>query len=153
MPARHAASAPAAQGASRLASATPDEVLKASRAFDKLRNLRGHFSGARWSAEVDAWEGELHRAMQVLAAWSAQQRLQAGALKQLMGAPDETTSCTDDSCDATLRSLKWPGERMPPVAKQSTELWIYHWRGGRDRLVIVMKDARVGAAGWDYLGE
>jgi hypothetical protein len=153
VPARHAASTPAAQGASSLASATPDEVLNASRAFDKLRNLRGHFSGGGWSPAVDAWGGELHRAMQTLAAWSVQQRLQADALQQLMGAPDETVSCVAGSCDATLRSLRWPGDRMPAVAKQTAALWVYHWRSGRDRLVIAIKDARVTAAGWSYLGE
>lgn len=153
MPGALARDAPPGKAAPCLACDGEAAVEEASRSFRKLRNLRGHFASGAWTPAVDAWGGELHRAMQTLAAWSVRHSLAAPALLELMGEPDEKRDCAAGACEPLLRSLTWPAGQDREAAGPASELWIYHWRGGRDRLVLVMREQRVAASGWRYLGE
>lgn len=108
-----------------------------------LRTQRGHFDGAAFNADVDRWQGRKHVLMQQLAAHALEQRLHSGALRRLLGTPDETWREGQGDHAAALQQARWQGTPRGTLA-------VFHWRGRHDRLVFALHADRVVAAGWLY---
>jgi len=130
---------------SSCAQTTLPSSLNAER-FQALRRVPGHFNGGAWNAEVDAWNGAKHRAMQALAKQAVEQGASTAELQASMGAPDETVACPSSRCE-TLAARAGPG------AAGAQALWVYDWRGAHDRLVFSLAGGKVRAAGWMLAGE
>ncbi|TRX74613.1 hypothetical protein [Pseudomonas mangiferae] len=114
--------------------------------FATLRQTRGHFDGAPWNAELDAWQGRKHQVMQALLARVRQGGYDAARVRTLLGAPDETWPAGDPEGAALRDQVEWQG-------RPAGELWAYHWRGRHDRLLFAFERGRLRASGWLYAGE
>lgn len=114
-----------------------------SRQWQAMRMQNGHFDGAAWNAEVDAWQGAKHRLMQQLAQRAGQERWTAGQLKGWMGEADQVLREGGADHARVLAQTQWQG-------RPAGALWLYRWRGTHDQLVIALQGARVAAAGWLY---
>lgn len=121
-----------------------------SRGYLALKAVRGHFDGGDWTASVDRWDGDKHRAMRCLAGHAVDTAAAADQVLRWMGQPDEVLRCPSAECAAL--KVEWTGARSEP-AKSSWQLWIYHWRGPHDRLALAIADDRVARSGWAYVRE
>lgn len=121
-----------------------------SQRYLQLRSVSGHFSGGAWDPAVDAWGGDKHRLMQCLAAHAVAAPARALQLQRLMGSPDEVLRCPSPACADIASKAEW-GHAAPPSSRG--ELWLYHWRGRHDRLVLAMARGTVRADGWLYARE
>lgn len=126
------------------------DALAWSQRYLQLRQTPGHFSGASWTPAVDAWGGEKHRLMQCLARHATATPLRSAQLRRLMDAPDERLRCPSPACSEITGSAEW--QHGTPPAPQD-ELWLYHWRGRHDRLVLAISGDVVRAGGWLYVRE
>ncbi|MBC7996173.1 MAG: hypothetical protein H7Z15_23370 [Rhizobacter sp.] len=113
-----------------------------SKSFLSLRTVRGHFDGGPWTASVDRWGGERHQAMQCLAQHASSEAATAAQIAKWMGPPEQRLRCPSVECTA-----------FSATAGNTSEVWVYHWRGAHDRLGFVMTAGRVRAASWAYVGE
>jgi len=113
-----------------------------SRSYLALRSVRGHFDGGAWTASVDRWGGERHRAMLCLATHVSAEAAATAQLLRWMGPPHERLRCPSTGCQAFAADAALAGE-----------LWVYHWRGQHDRLGFVITRGRVSAATWAHAGE
>lgn len=120
-------------------------VAASASGLRELRSNKGHFSGGSWTPAVDAWGGAKHRALQCLGTHAAARRLPAAQARTLLGAPDERLPCPSADCSALLGRVEWPASGTPVAP---TELWLYHWRGRHDRLLLAVDAAGVQASGW-----
>jgi hypothetical protein len=112
----------------------------------QLRQQRGHFDGAAWNKDLDAWQGHKHQLLQSLAErLLAEQPDQAG-VRTLMGEPDGRVGADGAEYADWLRRTEWRGE-------PGEQLWSYHWRGNHDQLLVAFSGARVSAVGWLYAWE
>jgi len=100
-----------------------------AREYAALRQVRGHFDGGPWMAEVDRWQGRKHQVMQCLAVEFSTPGVTAERLLQRMGEPDSRKSCSGG---------------------KGCEEWAYHWRGMHDRWVVTVGAGRVVGVRWDY---
>src|SRR5687768_3168668 len=116
-----------------------------ARSHQELRSTKGHFSGGNWSPAVDAWGGAKHRLMQCLAAHATAASLRAAPLRQLMGPPDERLACPSAACSEVLEKLEW--QPAAAAVADPAELWLYHWRGRHDRLVLAFAQGVVRSHG------
>ncbi|WP_137938558.1 hypothetical protein [Chitinivorax sp. B] len=124
------------------ASATSDQSIAQTAAdFRQLRTVQGHFSGGNWIPDVDQWQGRKHRAMQTLAGYVLQKRLDTTQTRQLMGKPDDTIQADHPRYPEIRDHTEWQGA-------PAGQYWLYQWRGGHDQLVIAIKRGRVTATGW-----
>lgn len=121
-----------------------------SQRYLRLRSASGHFSGGSWTPAVDAWGGEKHRLMQCLAAHAVAAPVRAPQLRRLMGPPDEVLRCPSAACAELAAKAEWEHAAPPP---RHGELWLYHWRGPHDRLVLAIARGAVRAGGWLYVRE
>lgn len=112
-----------------------------SRQWLAMRMQTGHFDGAAWNAEVDAWQGTKHRLMQQLAQRAARERWTAGQLKGWMGDADQVLRDGDPEHARVLAQAQWQGSA-------GGELWLYRWRGTHDQLVFALQVGQVVAVGW-----
>lgn len=112
-----------------------------SRQWQALRMQNGHFDGAAWNAEIDAWQGTKHRLMQQLAQRAGHERWTAGQLKGWMGEADRVLHAGEEDHVRVLAQAQWQGSA-------GGELWLYHWRGAHDQLAFALRDGRVVAVGW-----
>lgn len=124
------------------ASECPGRVDDWSKSFLSLRAVRGHFDGGPWTPSVDRWGGARHQAMQCLAQQASADAAAAVQLAQWMGPPDERLRCPSVDCAV-----------FSATAGDTSEVWVYRWRGAHDRLGFVITDGRVGAASWYHAGE
>ena len=124
------------------ASACPSRVEDCSRSFLSLRAVRGHFDGGPWTASVDRWGGERHQAMLCLAQQATTEAAAATQLTRWMGPPDERLRCPSIECAV-----------FSATAGETSEVWVYHWRGAHDRLGFVITAGRVSDAAWYHAGE
>jgi hypothetical protein len=122
-----------------------------ARSHRELRSTKGHFSGGNWSPAVDAWGGAKHRLMQCLATHATAASLQPAPLRQLMGPPDERLTCPSAACSDVLEKLEW--QPTTAAVADPGELWLYHWRGRHDRLVLAFAQGAVRGHGWLYVRE
>jgi hypothetical protein len=126
------------------AQAAPDDTAALAREWRSLRAQRGHFDGGRWSDDLDRWQGRKHQLMQSLA-----QRARAAAwtpaqLRQWLGRPDAQWRGDAPEHALTLQPMRWDGLTPPANAL----LFVYHWRGSRDRLIVALHGGRIVATGW-----
>lgn len=112
----------------------------------QLRQQRGHFDGAAWNQELDAWQGSKHRLMQALAERLLAERPDARGVRALMGEPDQQIDAVASEFADWSRRTEWRGE-------PGEQLWSYQWRGAHDRLLVAFTGARVSAVGWLYAWE
>lgn len=112
-----------------------------SRQWQAMRMQNGHFDGAAWNAEIDAWQGAKHRLMQQLAQRAAQERWTAGQTKGWMGEADQVLREGDADHARTLAQVQWQG-------RARGEFWLYRWRGTHDLLVFALQGGQVAAVGW-----
>lgn len=112
----------------------------------QLRQQRGHFDGAPWNQDLDAWQGRKHRLMEALAERLLAQRPDRAGVLALMGEPDRRAGAPGEEYADWLRRTEWRGE-------PGTQLWSYHWRGHHDQLLVAFDGARVSAVGWLYAWE
>ena len=117
-----------------------------SRQWLAMRMQNGHFDGAAWNAEVDAWQGAKHRLMQQLAQRAGQERWTAGQLKGWMGEADRVLSGGEAEHARVLGQAQWQGG-------PAGVLWLYRWRGSHDQLVMAVQRGRIVAVGWVYAWE
>ena len=113
----------------------------------RLRATTGHFDGAAWNADVDRWDGAKHRVMRELATRLVTRGASVGQALGHLGAPDRVV-VGDEGAMAPMRqalSHLCPGGR-PPL--EGDTLWLYFWRGPRDRLVLWLRDEQVAGCGW-----
>jgi len=114
-----------------------------ARQWQALRIQNGHFDGAAWNAEVDAWQGAKHRLMQQLAQRALQQRWTADQLKGWMGDADRVLRDGEVDHAQVLGQARWQGG-------PAGEFWLYRWRGTHDQLLMALQGGRVEAVGWVY---
>lgn len=114
-----------------------------SRQWLAMRMQTGHFDGAAWNDAVDRWQGAKHVLMQQLARRAGQERWPAGQLKGWMGDADQVLRAGDADHARLLAQAQWHGS-------PAGELWLYHWRGTHDQLVLALQAGRVVASGWVY---
>ena len=127
-----------------------EAVAKFSSSFRELRSTTGHFDGGTWTPSVDAWGGAKHLAMQCLAKHAVARRLASDRVRALMGAPDEVVACSSRACAELVGQAQW---RTAAAVAHTSELWIYHWRGQHDRLVLAMQAGFVRVDGWVFAHE
>lgn len=122
-----------------------------ARTFRALRATRGHFDGARWSDDVDRWQGRKHLAMQALASQMLLAHAPAKLLRQSMGAPDGVLDPGQAAHTRAIEQAQWLKAADSPAAPlkgNPARLWLYRWRGSHDQLVLALDHGRVVAAGW-----
>jgi len=102
-----------------------------AREYAALRQVRGHFDGGPWTADVDRWQGRKHQVMQCLAAEFSTPGVTTERLLKRMGEPDSRESCREEMGNGCER-------------------WAYHWRGVHDRLVFTVGGGKVHRLDWDY---
>ncbi|GAA3958355.1 hypothetical protein GCM10022278_15970 [Allohahella marinimesophila] len=121
-----------------------DQIQAIATEFRKIRTVAGHFNGADWHPEVDAYDGRKHQLMQVLAERAPEEGLGGECLALLLGEPDELTRVDTPTGASMLSQIEW--ENIGSTSGE--ELLTYDWRGRHDRLVFLIRDARTLAAGW-----
>ncbi|MAM88294.1 hypothetical protein [Allohahella sp. A8] len=144
-----ALSAPAQTGSkhskTESAAACSDPQLQAAADdFRELRTTPGHFDGAGWRPEVDAYDGKKHKLMQKLAKDAIERELSVDCLLRLLGKADEQMAGGSAGGTALLSQVEW----QTGQATQAGELLIYNWRGRHDRLVFLAIDDKLLASGW-----
>jgi hypothetical protein len=123
----------------------PDDGAEAEE-WAQLRQQRGHFDGAAWNKDLDAWQGRKHQLMQGLAERLLAEKPDEAGVRALMGEPDQRIEPGTAEHADWLRRTEWRG--APAGA-----LWSYHWRGEHDQLLVALADERVVAVGWLYAWE
>lgn len=123
----------------------PDDGAEAEE-WAQLRQQRGHFDGAAWNKDLDAWQGRKHQLMQGLAERLLAEKPDEAGVRALMGEPDQRIEPGTAEHADWLRRTEWRG--APAGA-----LWSYHWRGEHDQLLVALADQRVVAVGWLYAWE
>jgi hypothetical protein len=129
------------------AQAAPDDTAALAREWRTLRAQRGHFEGGRWNDDLDRWQGRKHQLMQSLAQRAREAAWTQADLQQWLGLPDAQWPQSPNSKPEhtpTRQQTRWDGAAPPPEAV----LWVYHWRGSRDRLIVALHGGRVVATGW-----
>lgn len=129
------------------AQACDGSVQTWSQRYLQLRIVPGHFAGGAWTPAVDTWGGEKHRLMQCLAEHAAAGALPAARVRAVMGAPDEQLRCPSAACAELIEKAEW---RLGTAPAKPAQLWLYHWRGRHDRLVLPIGRGGVRGAGWLY---
>lgn len=138
-----------------LPTVTKTEAAARAQEWRQLRLLRGHFDGAPWNDTVDRWQGRKHRLMQAWAARLLSRQASADELLRTLGRPDSLLRPQDPAYAPTAAALR--PDAMPAGAaigpQQGTRtpqpaLWLYHWRGSHDQLVISVQGGRTRATGW-----
>ena len=112
----------------------------------QLRQQRGHFDGAAWNKDLDAWQGRKHQLLQSLAERLLAEKPDQAGVRALMGEPDVQMAADGAEYADWLRRTEWRGE-------PGERLWSYHWRGNHDQLLVAFAGARVSAVGWLYAWE
>ena len=112
----------------------------------QLRQQRGHFDGAAWNKDLDAWQGRKHQLLQSLAERLFNERPNEAGVRALMGEPDVRVAAAGAEYADWLRRTEWRGE-------PGERLWSYHWRGNHDQLLVSFDGERVSAVGWLYAWE
>lgn len=140
-------------GCAQATPATPIADSDDARTYRTLRQIRGHFDGGRWRDDVDRWQGRKHLAMQTLASELLRARASADVLRNTMGEPDAVLQPGLPAHARALEQVQWLPQAAPPDPTQQVPLWVYHWRGRHDQLVLVLARGGVVAAGWLFDGE
>lgn len=113
--------------------------------WQQLRQVQGHFDGGKWNDQVDRWQGEKHRLMQQMAQTLHTHGASKGDIQETFGAPDNIQEPASESASSayqhTLKATEWQGE-------PAGELWLYHWRGEHDQLVLAVEGDQLVAIGW-----
>jgi hypothetical protein len=117
-----------------------------AREWAQLRQQRGHFDGAVWNKDLDAWQGRKHQLMQSLAERLFSERPNEAGVRALMGEPDVRVAADGAEYADWLRRTEWRGE-------PGEQLWSYQWRGNHDQLLVSFDGERVSAVGWLYAWE
>lgn len=118
--------------------------------WQRVRQLRGHFDGQAWRAEIDSWQGRKHCLMQV---WQRQLTALASPdlryapnahLLQLFDPPDlyvqHDLANLPSACIAVLHN-------RPPLQAGHKLAW-YSWRGSRDGLLMLSRQNMLQEVVW-----
>ncbi len=142
-----------------LPTVTKTEAAARAQEWRQLRLLRGHFDGAPWNDTVDRWQGHKHRLMQAWAARLLSRQASADELLRTLGRPDSVLRPQDPAYASTAAAVHpdvepaaaTPGEHaLARAGAQAAQpaLWLYHWRGSHDQLVISVQAGHTRATGW-----
>lgn len=122
--------------------------------WQRLRALRGHFSGGPWRDDVDRYGGAKHQVMRLLSEQLVAENASEATVLNRLGPPDmrwgpttprrqqaehpPTEPCAANRADALSAANQW---------------WVYRWRGQHDMLVLAMVNHQALACAWLHDGE
>ncbi len=111
--------------------------------FQKLRKIKGHFSGGKWLDSVDSWMGRKHRLMLYLQKELTSRKARKDTITEIMGTPDYTLQ--GDNPQASEFFL---GILSDELKGSDNEILIYKWRGSHDFMYLVLREDRLIKSDW-----
>ncbi|KAG0232519.1 hypothetical protein BGW42_008139 [Actinomortierella wolfii] len=118
------------------AAVTP-EIMAVGVQYQEIRQVKGHWDGAEFNPDVDAYDGKKHKLMKTLGEFFGKRGTRVSEITQVMGRPDETKT------------------KLPHLAGAKGHYLIYKWRGNHDYLWFNINSARrqVIESDWYYAYE
>ncbi|KAG0001122.1 hypothetical protein BGZ79_005061 [Entomortierella chlamydospora] len=127
-----------------LAAAIPNvnaEVVALGETFQELRQIKGHFDGGEYNADVDGFNGEKHQVMLKLADAFGKPGVLSADITSVMGPSDEIPA-------EILAELKRSAPQVTPPT--NFQYILYKWRGYHDYLWfrINMRTKKTQMSAW-----
>ena len=122
-------------------------LSKTAEEFRTLRPLLGQFSGGKWQADIDQWQGKKHQLMLELGVRLADGTFDREQLISLLGPPDHTAT-DGDPLFSQIQTLPDYQQISP-----NGEIFVYEWRGTHDFLFFALAGEQIISSDWWYAGE
>ena len=118
-------------------------LAESGQEFQKLRIIKGHFSGGKWLDAVDKWMGRKHQLMLHLQQELNSKKADRNTITRIMGKPDITLQNNNRQApEFFLNTLS--GE----LKQADDEILIYKWRGRHDFLYFVIRGNKQLKSDW-----
>lgn len=125
-----------------------ESLSQMSSDFNRLRKIKGHFSGGSWNNAVDKWRGYKHNIMLKFSKHFDRGGQQVSRVIQYMGSPDETAEPGSRLFQQLNTLPQYTGMDLT-----DSRFLIYYWRGEHDFLFFELRDEELLSTGWWHAGE